>query len=96
MRGRRVRLLTVRGPAGTADFVASGDASLLYLTQLFVDAVGGGELPAKSPRWNLYDYDNRPLLLTGTLVDQQIVDGDVLTLSATGVPAAAGETEEGT
>ncbi|MDQ1684887.1 MAG: protein secretion system (Wss), protein YukD [Frankiaceae bacterium] len=86
MRGRRVRLLTVRGPGGTADFVAAADASLLYLRQLFVDVVGGGELPADSPRWNLYDYDNRPLSLTGTLVDQRIVDGDVLRLSYSGAP----------
>ena len=92
MTSRRVRFMTVRGPAGSVDVVAAADASLVYLTQLLVEAVGGGELPGDNPRWNLYDHDRRPLQRTGTLVSQDVVDGDVLVLSSSGPPALEEDT----
>lgn len=88
MRGRRVRLLSVVGPAGRRDLVLAGEASLVYLLPVLVDLVGDGGADRTSPRWALYTGDGTVLPRTRSLIDAGVADGEVLRLarSAGGAP----------
>lgn len=88
MKGRRVRMVTVTGPGGTVDVVLAADASLNRIMHLLVEEIGAQLLPPDSPRWAVYDDNGQVLAATSTLLQERVVDGDLLHLSATGRPAA--------
>lgn len=93
MKGRRVRLLTIVGPAGRQDVTVAADASLVYLRPVLVDMVGGAAWPRDSPRWSLTTDQGRVLAATRSLAANGVVDGQVLHLTAGPAdPSSGGDT----
>jgi WXG100 protein secretion system (Wss), protein YukD len=91
VRGRRVRLVTVDGPAGRRDLVLAGEASLVFLLPVLVDLVGDGGADRTSPRWALYTAAGNVVPRTRSLIDAGVLDGEVLRLSRSATAASGGQ-----
>jgi WXG100 protein secretion system (Wss), protein YukD len=87
VKGRRIRLVTVVGPAGRRDLALAGEASLVFLLPVLVDLVGDAGAERTSPRWALYTAEGAVLPRTRSLLAAGVVDGDVVELSREGLGA---------
>jgi len=82
VKARRVRLLTVTGPAHTTDLVVAADVPLAALQPVLVELVGGWHYDQDDPQWALYRADGTLLTPGVSLHGQGVLDGETLHLRA--------------
>jgi WXG100 protein secretion system (Wss), protein YukD len=80
--GRRVRLLTVAGVDATTDVVVAADIPVGELQPALAELLGDHPPPPDDPCWVLAKAGGTVLRPTATLHDQQVQDGEVLSLRA--------------